>query len=325
MHNPRKVVLLILCISLFSIVQIWKHTATLGIADWNGKAISKMTTTDPEVFSFALFGDNKDGPVLFDALLHDIDNKKEASFAINMGDFVAAGGRKELRGFIGEIQDDLDIPLVAVIGNHDLHQGSSTHYRKVFGNPYYRFAIGRNEFIVLDSSDEAGLDAAQRKWLKAVLEETQAADNRYIFMHIPPFDPRGKGFKKHLRDGRSLIDLFRRYHVTHLFAGHIHGYFSGVWKGLAYTITGGGGARLQAKEDHYHYFHHYLLAHVNHGKLSVSVRPVKADLKMHVFDSIEDHPMEWGLLLLATSALLFLFAAFNQTRKGMIMGKNKAD
>ena len=229
-HNTRKLVLLLLCVFLFSVVQIWRATVPLGVSDWNGKAISRIITNDPKNFSFALFGDNKDGPVLFDAILHDIDQRKEVSFAIDMGDFVAVGGRKEIRGFLGELQDDLNIPLVTVIGNHDLHQGSTKNYREVFGNTYYRFSIGHNEFIVLDASDEAGSDA--------VLQEAQTADNRYIFMHIPPFDPRGKGFKKHLRDGQSLIDLFRRYHVTHLFAGHIHGYFSGVWKGLAYWWRG---------------------------------------------------------------------------------------
>jgi len=126
MRNPKKVVLLILCISLFSAVQIWKATAPLGTSDWNGKAVSRIITNDPENFSFALFGDNKDGPALFDKLLHDIDQRKEASFAIDMGDFLTAGGRKEMRGFIGELQDDLNIPLITVIGNHDLHQGSSS-------------------------------------------------------------------------------------------------------------------------------------------------------------------------------------------------------
>jgi predicted phosphodiesterase len=93
-----------------------------------------VVSNNPENFSFALFGDNKDGSALFDALLHDIDQRKEVSFAVSTGDFVAAGRRKELRSFIGELQDTLNIPLITVIGNHDLHQGSSTKYREVFGN-----------------------------------------------------------------------------------------------------------------------------------------------------------------------------------------------
>ena len=193
-RNPLKAGFLLLCIVLFSAVQVWKSAVPLGVSDWNGKAISEIRKIDPEKFAFAVFGDNKDGDALFDALLRDISRKKEASFAVDMGDLVPRGRRREFRSFIGELQDDLNIPLVTVIGNHDRRHGSSRNYREIFGNTYYHFSIGRNEFIVLDASAKTRLDAAQRLWLEGVLEKSQSADNRYVFMHIPPFDPRGEGF-----------------------------------------------------------------------------------------------------------------------------------
>jgi hypothetical protein len=312
MRHPLSVGLLGFCIALFAVLQVWKSTAPVGVSDWNGKAVSKIITNDPNNFSFAIFGDNKDGYALFDALLHDIDKRNEVSFAIALGDLVPRGGRKEFRMFIGELQDDLDIPLAAVIGNHDLENGSSKSFREVFGNTYYRFSIGGNEFIVLDAATESGLGPVQRKWLEAVLASAQDSNNRFVFMHVPPFDPRGKSFAKHLQDGPGLMVLFRRYHVTHLFAGHIHGYFSGVWEGIPYTISGGGGARLQSRIDPAHRFHHYLVAHVRHGNVDLQPRPFNADLPMRIADFFEDHPAECGLMFPLAFALVFLISAFKR-------------
>ena len=42
--------------------------------------------------------------------------------------------------------------------------------------------------------------------------------------------------------------LFKKYKVTHIFAGHIHGYYTGTWDGMPYTITGGAGAQLYGSD-----------------------------------------------------------------------------
>ena len=116
--------------------------------------------------------------------------------------------------------------------------------------------MGEGYFIVLDSTTEAGFDKTGRKWLEKELKKAKASKVRFVFMHVPPFDPRGNGFHKCLNDGEELLDLFRHYHVTYLFASHIHGYFSGVWQGVPYTITGGAGGKLQGNDPN-HFFHHY--------------------------------------------------------------------
>ena len=79
---------------------------------------------------------------------------------------------------------------------------------------------------------------------------------------------------------------------------------------------------LEKGDDQRHYFHHYLLAQVDHGKLNFILRPVRADLKMRVIDFIEDNTMEWGLLLPAVLALFALCVTFIQTSKVTIIEKN---
>ena len=127
-------------------------------------------------------------------------------------------------------------------------------------------------------------------------------------MHVPPFDPRGNGFSECLpeKNREDLLDLFRRYNVTHVFASHIHGYFSGVWEGIPYTITGGAGGRLKGSDPE-HFFHHYVKVHVNNGNVDTTVRRIDAESVMKsLIDLMEDFLLEWGLLVGAGISLLTL-------------------
>jgi 3',5'-cyclic AMP phosphodiesterase CpdA len=238
--------------------------------------------------------------------LKDINYRKEMSFAIDVGDLVSSGKRRFFRQFLKEVQGNLAIPLITAIGNHDLNKGSSDCYREVFGETYYSFRIGQNYFIVLYATTESRFDKTERQWLEEELKKAQTSKARFVFMHVPPFDPRGDGFHKCLKDGEDLLGLFRRYKVTHLFASHIHGYFSGVWEGVPYTITGGAGARLQGNDPN-HFFHHYVTVHVQQGAAKTEVRRIDREgILVRLFDFFEDNVFEWGLLVGAGILLLTL-------------------
>lgn len=94
-------------------------------------------------------------------------------------------------------------------------------------------------------------------------------------MHLPLYDPRGGNDQHSVSKGTAdqLIQLFRQYNVTHIFASHIHGYFEGQWKGVPYTTSGGAGAALHGKDPR-HYFFHYLKVHILGGKLKVEPQSI---------------------------------------------------
>ena len=93
---------------------------------------------------------------------------------------------------------------------------------------------------------KTGLGETQMAWLENELRKSQAYKIRLVFFHVPLFDPRGSNFHHALspETGRRLAALLRQYRVTHIFAGHIHSYYSGNWDGVPYTITAGAGAPL---------------------------------------------------------------------------------
>jgi hypothetical protein len=300
-----KIILASLCILLFMGLKFWDYYAPLPIHDWNNNEISRIKVTNSENFTFAVFGDNKGNHSIFEPLLRDIDHNKEAAFAIDVGDLVSEGKKGKYRRFLNQVQENLTIPLITAIGNHDFNN-DSRNYEEIFGPTHYSFEIGWNYFIVLNATTEAGLNKEERKWLEDELKKAQASKTRFVFMHVPPFDPRGQGFQKCLRNGSDLLGLFKRYNLTHLFASHIHGYFSGVWQGIPYTITGGAGGRLQG-DDPSHFFHHYVTVHVHQGKVETVVKRISPEGGMiRAFVFFEDDISEWGLLVGAGILLLMV-------------------
>ena len=114
-------------------------------------------------------------------------------------------------------------------------------------------------------------------WLEQEFSKSQSYKTRLVFLHVPLFDPRG-GENHHClpeATGRRLAALFRQYGVTHIFAGHIHSYFSGNWDGVPYTITGGAGAPLYGT-DPKHFFYHYLKITLRGDQVEVQVRRLSA-------------------------------------------------
>jgi hypothetical protein len=312
------------CILAYISIQIWNYCAPLDVSNWNENQISRIKVADPDDFTFAVFGDNKEGYYLFDVLLKDLNHRNQVSFAMSLGDSVPQGDRGHFRRFVKEVEADLAIPLVTSIGNHDFYHRSSDNYRKIFGETYYSFQIGDSYFVVLDSPTESGLDRAERGWLEDELKKAQASTNRFVFMHVSPFDPRGEGFDKCLQDGKEVIALLRQYHVTHLFASHIHGYFSGVWEGVPYTITGGAGGSLQGK-DPAHFFHHFVTVRVQEGNVEVTVNRIDAEYSIaSVFDMFEDYMLDWGLLLPPTLAVFGVLISYARKKRGFSLGKKQS-
>jgi hypothetical protein len=315
-QHPVKIILASLCILLFIGITLWNSSAPVPVNNRNQRELSRIVVDDPHDFTFAVMGDNKGNRSVFEPLLRDIGQDKEIAFAIDDGDLVDGGTMSHYRLFLHQVQENVSIPFLTAIGNHDLNKnGSNSNYQDIFGPTYYSFRVGEGYFIVLDATTEAGLDKTERQWLERELQQGQAAKARFVFMHVPVFDPRGGKFHKSLpdKDQKDLLDLFRRYKVTHLFASHLHGYFSGVQAGVPYTVTGGAGGSLQGKEPE-HFFYHYLKVHLRDGKADVIVRRIEAATSIvSFFDLMEDYVVQWGLL--AAAGLLLLSLALPQRSK----------
>lgn len=251
---------------------------------WNQANLARIGRLAKNPLTFAVLGDSRDSKGMFAQVLQKISLDPELAFAIHLGDIASRGKPREFQQFFEQVKAFLRIPLLAAPGNHDLDHGngpSRQTYESFFGPAYYSFALGPAYFLVLDNADGKGLSGGQLAWLEAELTKAQDFPHRLVFLHVPLFDPRQKS-KPHAMseaDGRHLAELFKRHRVNHIFAGHIHGYFTGQWQGVPFTITGGAGVPLHGGDPE-HYFYHYLKVKVDGDKIEIQAQRVEVPVEM---------------------------------------------
>lgn len=307
-HLVHLLIALLFVLGFFGF-EIWDHYVPPSVQNRNLREISRIKV-NPTEFSFAVFGDHKGHDAGFEPLLRSVGRDRQIAFSIELGDLVRQGRMWFFRRLLNQVEKSLSIPYLAVIGNHDLY-GGSANYQQVFGPTHTSFQIGGVDFIILDTSARFVFDKYQGQWLESELQKSQRSKARFVFMHVPLFDPRGRPeYVKCLseKDANYLLDLFKRYHVTHVFASHIHGYFSGMWEGVPYTITGGAGASLHGK-DPQHFFHHYIKVRVAGNEIGMEVKRIEETARlMDPLSFIKDYGPEWGLfggMILSLLALGF--------------------
>jgi hypothetical protein len=254
-------------------------SAALPAKDWNPRQLERLQAPAGGSVSFAVLGDSRSNPEVFGRVLKDMAGDPSLTFAIIVGDMVERGTLEQFNEFFKQIQPYNWMPFLTAVGNHDLGKDQDlTLYREIFGPDYYAFRIKENYFIVVNNAAPDGVGEVQWRWLEKELQQSQSYKTRLVFLHTPLFDPRG-GDKHHCLPeaaGRRLAALLRQYRVGHIFAGHIHSYFSGDWDGVPYTITGGAGAPLYGTDPE-HFFYHYLKVTLQAGEVKVKVQRIKTE------------------------------------------------
>lgn len=273
-HLKIRIVLVVLGILVLSVLGRAADISPLPATNWNPANLAQIKVSAAKPLTFAVLGDSRDHPKIFGRLLQEIDRDPAITFVVHVGDMVKNVDLDQYRTFFQEVSRNLHQPLLAVIGNQEIYgeQGLEL-YHEIFGPDHYAFSLHNNYFIMLNDAAKEGVGAEQWRWLEDELKKSQAARTRLIFLHTPLYDPRG-GDNHHClgpEQAGPLLALFQKYQVTHIFAGHIHSYFTGTWDGVPYTITAGAGAPLY-RTDPEHYFYHYLKVTVKGDKVQVQVR-----------------------------------------------------
>ena len=222
-------------------------------------------------FTFAVLGDSKNSPV-FSHVVQALNSDKDLDFAVIGGDLVLYPTQETYKAFLNQ-RRDLQIPMLAIAGNHDVAFENDYFYHTIFGRFYYAFVLGDAQFILLDDSNETSLGDEQLHWLKKELADGQQYRYRFVFLHVPLWDPRDSRktdirYAHSLQDpdaARQLEDLLLKYKVTILFASHIHAYYNYTPRGLHTIITGGAGAELVSKDPEHRFYHYVKIAVSSHG------------------------------------------------------------
>ena len=238
---------LLFCLTLF------------GAKPYNEQELQRIAAYKGQVpFSFAVMGDNRDGDAILEKIIQQL-NRSDILFAINNGDLVSHGFSWEFEEYL-EILKSSKKPIISAIGNHEipLFFGDESNFKEYIGRPFFSFSFANSYFIFVDNANKKKVPKKQMEWLKTELQKSQKYKYRFVFLHVPLYDPRkGETQRGHsmkdLQNAKELNELFDTYHVTMLFASHIHTYLRGKWGKTPYIITGGAGAPNSRDNGFYHY------------------------------------------------------------------------
>lgn len=176
-------------------------------------------------FKVAFFSDNGMWPLPLRSVAKEI-GKRNADFALCLGDFVHPARLETLWFVSREFMDHFRIPVYATPGNHDVYDMEDQNaFSSVFGRRDQCFAYGDTLFILLESA-KCALSKDQLTWLDFVLRTERPKYRRCIIAtHVPPvtnalFDRRK--FRLDEADAAELQKITDAGKVDLIVCGHVH-------------------------------------------------------------------------------------------------------
>jgi 3',5'-cyclic AMP phosphodiesterase CpdA len=269
----------------------------LGLACCTKKSSAQTSATDLTLdlkvpFRFVAYGDTRfhdphdtgaANPPVRRALVHAIAETNPA-FICFTGDIVYNGNdSNDWKVWDAEtsIWREKKIPIYPALGNHDLRGNEGNALGNFFQrfpdlnrNRYYSLRAANVLILVLDSSLNE-IAGPQGVWLAGKLDHIPA-DVNFVFIvdHHPPYTSSSNGIKldtghsaRSREQALAIVLETRQAHASYrivVFSGHVHNYERHEHGGVAYFVTGGGGAHaypvgrapndpFQSMEINYHY------------------------------------------------------------------------
>jgi len=231
-------------------------------------------------FRFLVYGDNRTDEASHAAVVRAM-TAVASDFLVNTGDMVENGGvPKQWQTFF-----DIEAPLMrerclfACVGNHELVEGAGIEFVRYFGpselpvppdadagalplpralspdllNGTFRWSNAR--FFLVNGMVSYRTGAASRAWLEKALADSDAEPGlvwRIVVTHHSPWSSGPHGDNTLFHDA-GVPALLRAHKVDLVIGGHDHIYERGAADGLAYLVSGGGGApayKIKTKSPH---------------------------------------------------------------------------
>ncbi len=179
-------------------------------------------------------------------------------FVIITGDFVHdhkdSTQWAEFNRITGMIKKSVSVYMIP--GNHEFSQNPTekefSDYKKIYGDDKFSFRHKKNLFIGINSfllkTDSQKLEESQFQWLESELKSAKNVRNIVIFSHHPFFlkDPKEKETYSNigLEKRERYFELFEKFNVKAIFAGHFHKNSFGEYEGMPMVTTSAVGKQL---------------------------------------------------------------------------------
>lgn len=184
---------LFFCISIFSCKnieyspnQIFDKNSYKDINATNLKTLGDGSTDD--TVRFIVTGDTQrwyDKTVQF---YKKVNSMPGIDFVIVAGDVTEFGTLKEMQ-WLAQKLNNLTVPYVAVIGNHDLTSRGRDAFIRMYGDLNYSFIYGGVKFICHDTNSreyQFNGNVPNIPWLKKELQPEDGVNSYVAISHVPP-------------------------------------------------------------------------------------------------------------------------------------------
>jgi hypothetical protein len=215
--------------------------------------------------SFVIAGDSGAWPdptadAIFASLIAQTGRLRPAPlFFANLGDFAGPGTRERHEHYL-RLVEELPVPDVCIVGNHDLDDPDARDaWQRVHGPANFQFSHGHTRFVAIDAAPgkagdveidtRDGTEGPGEDALAFLARSLEAATepHRVVLMHAPPAF--GGRYAPHPEWGfsvreREFLDIVRRHHVDLVCCAHALLFDHHVDEGTHFVVSGGGGTGL---------------------------------------------------------------------------------
>lgn len=235
-------------------------------------------------FEFVFGTDTHDDYALVDKFISET-NARRPAFVLQGGDMTDRGTLEEHRIVESKLRQ-LEVPFVAIPGNHEYKGAEIARFEGQFGDSPRSFDFQGVHFVLLDNAN-AKISEETFKFLEQDLEENKGKTT-IVAMHVPPVFDGSSGWMQKLHDlapglvispkvedpseVKRFTDLMSKYHVNTVLSGHTHIPSEATLGGVHYVVAGSVGGKIGK-------------AGLNHEYLSITVQQGQVNVKRIALDA----------------------------------------
>ncbi|RYY53077.1 MAG: metallophosphoesterase [Chitinophagaceae bacterium] len=158
--------------------------------DMNAKNIAKLAAVPPaSSFSFILIGDTQRFYDELDDFVKMVNDRDDVTFVVLDGDLTDFGLNFEYNQ-VAQRLNQIRIPVISVLGNHDMLANGTQIFRKMFGPENFTFSYSNTKFVALNTnSRETDFDGTvpDINWMQKEVDDDDGFTNVFVVSHVAPF------------------------------------------------------------------------------------------------------------------------------------------
>ncbi len=227
--NLYRIILLTIFVGLFALScdEIIEYSPYQNIVDskWKKQNVTNYNKLLPEAdegftpFRIGLIADSHTYYDEFEKQVKYINSRNDLDFIVHLGDITLSANAREFDWY-SDIMNDIKIPVITLIGNHDCLANGYDIYTEMFGESNFFFRYRDVKLVMFDNIIwEKNVIDPDFVWFDTALEND--SDYKYVipFAHIPPWGDQFNMGSEYLYN-----QLLLKHNVELSVHGHGHSY-----------------------------------------------------------------------------------------------------